>query len=204
MSIAIPFFQHVTGISIVSFYAPLLFLTVGSGVSASFMSPVVLGIAGMSTNLLSLFIVDKVGRKTLFHIGKLGDYGGLSTGCSILVLILMCVCIAGFAISWGPFSWLVTSENFPQETTSATQSINVAVSSLLSFAGVQIFLTMLCDLKSEIFFFYVRWVALMTDFVYVLLPQTKDVPLEKMDEIRREHVFWKTFVGDVQEEEARE
>ncbi|KAL0304071.1 UNVERIFIED_CONTAM: Hexose carrier protein HEX6 [Sesamum radiatum] len=46
MSIAIPFFQQVTGINVVAFYAPLLFRTIGSGVSASLLSSVVTGIAG--------------------------------------------------------------------------------------------------------------------------------------------------------------
>ncbi|XP_011076408.1 hexose carrier protein HEX6 isoform X2 [Sesamum indicum] len=132
MSIAIPFFQQVTGISVISFYAPILFLTTGSGVSASLMSSVVLGLAGTAMTLLSALIVDKQGRKALFHIGgilmfvpqmmiggvmaaKLGDQGELSKGYGVLVLIMMCIYSAGFGLSWGPLGWLVTSEIFPLE-----------------------------------------------------------------------------------------
>ncbi|KAL0304072.1 UNVERIFIED_CONTAM: Hexose carrier protein HEX6 [Sesamum radiatum] len=69
MSVAIPFFQQVTGINLVAFYAPMLFLTIGSGVSASLMAWVFIGISGNLSTFCSLFIVDKLGRKALFHIG---------------------------------------------------------------------------------------------------------------------------------------
>ncbi|KAL0400976.1 UNVERIFIED_CONTAM: Hexose carrier protein HEX6 [Sesamum latifolium] len=217
MSIAIPFFQQVTGINVVAFYAPLLFRTIGSGVSASLLSSVVTGIAGMCTTMLSLLIVDKVGRRALFHVGgiqmfvpltiiggimaaKLGDQGQLSQGYSISLLVLICIYLAGFGLSWGPLGWLVTSEIFPLEIRSAAQSINVATSFLFTFIVAQTFLAMLCYFKARIFFFFAVWVALMSGFVYVLLPETKDVPLEKMEKIWKKHWFWKRFVGDGDEE----
>ncbi|KAK4431676.1 Hexose carrier protein HEX6 [Sesamum alatum] len=219
MSVAIPFFQQVTGINLVAFYAPMLFLTIGSGVSASLMSSVFIGVAGNLTTFLSLFVVDKLGRKALFHIGgllmfaplmiiggimaaKLGDQGGLSQGYGIAILIFTCVYTAGFALSWGPLAWLVTSEIFPLEIRSAAQSINVAVSFLCTFIIAQTFLALLCHLKAALFFFFAAWVVVMTAFVYIFLPETKDVPLEKMEKIWREHWFWKRFVGDGEEYEG--
>ncbi|KAL0400972.1 UNVERIFIED_CONTAM: Hexose carrier protein HEX6 [Sesamum latifolium] len=216
MSIAIPFFQQVTGISVIAFYAPMLFRTIGSGVSSSLLSSLVTRIAGFSMVFLSLLIVDEVGRRALFHIGgilmfvpqmtiggimttKLGDQGELSQGYSISILILICMYIAGYGLSWGPLGWLVTSEIFPLEIRSAAQSINVVTSFLFTFIVAQAFLAMLCYFKARIFFFFAVWVAMMTGFVYVLLPETKDVPLEKMDTIWREHWFWKRFVGDGKE-----
>ncbi|KAL0292505.1 UNVERIFIED_CONTAM: Hexose carrier protein HEX6 [Sesamum calycinum] len=53
--------------------------------------------------------------------------------------------------------------------------------------------------KARIFFFLAVCVAAMTGFVYVLLPETKDVPLEKMDTIWRENWLWKRFVDDGKE-----
>ncbi|KAK4385163.1 Sugar transport protein MST3 [Sesamum angolense] len=50
--------------------------------------------------------------------------------------------------------------------------------------------------KAAIFFFFALWAVLMTGFVYVFLPETKDVPIEKMEKIWKEHWFWKRFVGD--------
>ncbi|KAL0304079.1 UNVERIFIED_CONTAM: Hexose carrier protein HEX6 [Sesamum radiatum] len=219
MSIAIPFFQQLTGINVIGFYAPILFRTTGSGASASLSSSVIIGVVGLIMILVSLLIVDKVGRRALFHIGgilmfvpqtmiggimaaKLGDRGELSHGYSISVLILICVYITGFGLSWGSLGWLVTSEIFPLEIRSVAQSVNVATGFLFSFIVAQTFLAMLCHFKPAIFFFFAAWVALMTGFVYVLLPETKDVRIETMYKIWREHWFWKRFVDDCEEQEG--
>ncbi|KAM3248160.1 hypothetical protein P3L10_009928 [Capsicum annuum] len=67
---------------------------------------------------------------------------------------------------------------------------------------------MLCHFKYGIFFFFGVWVAMMTTFVYLLLPETKNLPIEKMDRVWREHWFWKRIVGTennvvtIKEEEA--
>ncbi|CAN1262232.1 Hexose carrier protein HEX6, partial [Linum perenne] len=132
MAVAIPFFQQVTGINVIAFYAPLLFRTIGLGESASLMSAVITGAIGILTTFLSMLIVDKIGRRKLFFIGgiqmfisqilvggimaaELGDHGG------IVVLIINYV--AGFGLSWGPLGWLVPSEIFPMEIRSAGQSV---------------------------------------------------------------------------------
>ncbi|XP_071707580.1 hexose carrier protein HEX6 [Rutidosis leptorrhynchoides] len=213
MAILIPFFQQVTGINVISFYAPILFRTIGFGESASLMSAVVTGLVGLSMTFLSLLIVDKVGRRTLFTIGgvqmfisqilvgsimeaKLQDHGGLSKGYGYLVLILICTYVAGFGLSWGPLGWLIPSEIFPLEIRSAGQSITVAVGFLFTFIVAQMFLAMLCHFKAGTFFFFGGWVGVMTVFVYLFLPETKDVPIETMDRIWKQHWFWKRYVGE--------
>ncbi|KAL8539548.1 hypothetical protein ACS0TY_001235 [Phlomoides rotata] len=213
MSIAIPFFQQVTGINAVSFYAPILFLTLGSGESASLLATTIIGVISSIFVVFALFLVDRMGRRPLFHIGgaqmfisqmmigaimvaKLGDHNAISKGYAVGVLVLICVYISGFGLSWGPLGWVVTSEIFPLEIRSAAQSIVVATN--LSMTGIlaQIFLTMLCHLKSGIFFFFGGCVIVMSVFVYYLLPETKNIPIEKMDRIWREHLFWRRFIVD--------
>ncbi|KAL1816325.1 hypothetical protein DCAR_0520708 [Daucus carota subsp. sativus] len=212
MAIAIPFFQQVTGINVIAFYAPILFRTIGLGESASLMSAVVTGCVGIVTTFLSMLSVDRLGRRTLFMFGgvimlvsqimvgavlaaKLGDEGGISKGWSYIVLILICVYVAGFGWSWGPLGWLVPSEIFPLEIRSAGQSITVAVGFLFTFIIAQTFLAMLCHFKSGIFFFFGGWVLVMTLFVHFLLPETKNVPIEQMERVWKGHWFWKNVVG---------
>ncbi|KAL0304063.1 UNVERIFIED_CONTAM: Hexose carrier protein HEX6 [Sesamum radiatum] len=216
MSVAIPFFQQLTGINVISFYAPILFMTIGSGVSASLLSSVFLGIVGSIMTFTSSLLVDKLGRRVVFFIGginmfitqmmiggimaaKLGDHGALSKGYSFLVVILICIYTGAFAFSWGPLAWLVASEISPLEIRSAAQSINVAVGFFSSALISQTFLAMLCHLKYATFFFFGTWVAFMTAFVYFLLPETKNVPIEKMNIIWRNHSFWKRFFSDGKE-----
>ncbi|KAJ9678841.1 hypothetical protein PVL29_020900 [Vitis rotundifolia] len=211
MAIAIPFFQQVTGINVIGFYAPVLFRAIGLGVSASLLSVVVIGVVSTGSTFISMLIVDKLGRRVLFLVGgiqmlvsqimvggimaaELGDHGGVSKVYAFLVLLLICVYVAGFGWSWGPLGWLVPSEIFPLEIRSAGQSITVAVNFIFTFIVAQTVLSMLCHLKSGIFFFFGGWVVLMTAFVYYLLPETKSMPIEQMDRVWKEHWFWKRIV----------
>lgn len=213
MSVAMPFFQQITGINAVSFYAPILFITLGSGESASLLAATITGLVGSIFVIFALILVDRMGRRPLFHIGgaqmfisqmmvgaimaaKLGDHNAISKGYALLVLMLICVYISGFGLSWGPLGWVVTSEIFPLEIRSAAQSIVVATNLSMTFIIAQVFLAMLCHMKSGIFFFFGAWVIVMSAFVYYLLPETKNIPIEKMDRIWRDHFFWKRFVDD--------
>lgn len=212
MSIAIPFFQQVTGINVIAFYAPIVFRTIGFGESASLMSAVMTGVVGIVTTSVSMVLVDRVGRRALLiaggvlmfggqlvvggiMAGKLGDHGSLSKGYADVVLVLIGLYVAGFGISWGPLGWLIPSEIFPLEIRAAGQSITVAVNFLFTFLVGQTFLSMLCHFKYGIFFFFGGWVAVMTAFVYALLPETKNVPIEQMEKVWRHHWFWKKIVG---------
>lgn len=211
MAIMIPFFQQVTGINVISFYAPVLFRTIGLGESAALMSAVITSLVGTGSTFISMLIVDRMGRRMLFIVGgvqmfvsqlmiggfvasQLGDHGGMSKGYALLVLFLIFIYVSGFAWSWGPLGWLVPSEIFPLEIRSAGQSIVVAVNFLFTFIVAQTFLAMLCCFKSGIFFFFGGWVAAMTVFVYLLLPETKNVPIELMESVWRDHWFWKRII----------
>ncbi|KAL1136301.1 hypothetical protein V6Z11_A12G231000 [Gossypium hirsutum] len=216
MAIAIPFFQQVTGINVIAFYATLLFRTIGIGESASLLSSVVTGVIGAGSTFISMLIVDKFGRRALFMVGgiqmlisqiliggimatQLGDHGTVSQGYAYLIIILICIYVAGFGWSWGPLGWLVPSEIYQLEIRSAGQSITVAVSFIFTFIVAQTFLSMLCHLKAGIFFFFGGWVIVMTAFVYYLLPETKNVPIEQMENVWKEHWFWAGIVGEEDE-----
>ncbi len=67
--ILIPFFQQLTGINVIMFYAPVLFKTLGFGDNASLMSAVITGVVNVLATLVSIFTVDKFGRRILFLEG---------------------------------------------------------------------------------------------------------------------------------------
>ncbi|CAB4271200.1 unnamed protein product [Prunus armeniaca] len=218
MAIAMPFFTQVTGINVISFYAPVLFRTLGLSESMSLLSAVMsAGMVGTCATFVSMLMVDKLGRRTLFAIGgiqmfvsqvivgsimaaELGDIGGISKGYAYLLIIFVSVYVAGFAWSWGPLGWLIPSEIFPLEIRSAGQSVTVAVNFVSTFGIAQSFLFMLCHFKSGIFFFFGGWVMVMTGFVYLLLPETANIPIEKMDRVWMGHWFWNRYVGQVRED----
>ena len=69
MSILIPFFQQLTGINVIMFYAPVLFKTIGFGDDASLMSAVITGLVNVFATTVSIFTVDRAGRRKLFLEG---------------------------------------------------------------------------------------------------------------------------------------
>ena len=69
MSIAIPFFQQVTGINIIAFYAPVLFQSVGFGSNSALIAAIILGMVNLGSILVSTSVVDRYGRRFLFLVG---------------------------------------------------------------------------------------------------------------------------------------
>ncbi|KAE9461752.1 hypothetical protein C3L33_06340, partial [Rhododendron williamsianum] len=217
MAILIPCFQQLTGINVIMFYAPVLFETIGFGSDASLMSAVITGVVNVGATVVSIYGVDKWGRRFLFlqggtqmlicqivvaacigaKFGIEGEPGNLPKWYAIVVVLFICIYVAGFAWSWGPLGWLVPSEIFPLEIRSAAQSINVSVNMIFTFIIAQVFLTMLCHLKFGLFLFFAFWVVIMTIFIFFFLPETKNIPIEEMVIIWKEHWFWSRYMVDV-------
>ncbi|KAH9796699.1 Sugar transport protein 1 [Citrus sinensis] len=216
MAVLIPFFQQFTGINVIMFYAPVLFNTIGFGSDASLMSAVITGIVNVVATMVSIYGVDKWGRRFLFLEGGVqmlicqavvaacigakfgidGNPGELPKWYAIVVVLFICIYVAGFAWSWGPLGWLVPSEIFPLEIRSAAQSVNVSVNMLFTFLVAQVFLNMLCHLKFGLFLFFAFFVLVMSFFVYFFLPETKGIPIEEMGRVWKTHWFWSRYVGE--------
>ncbi|KAK9987065.1 hypothetical protein SO802_032016 [Lithocarpus litseifolius] len=215
LCILIPFFQQLTGINVVMFYAPVLFKTLGFGDRAALMSAVLTGIVNVLATLVAILLVDKLGRRFLFFQGAIQmiicqttvavmiglRYGSTGEGFfttteANMALFLICAYVAAFAWSWGPLGWLVPSEICPLEIRSVGQAINVSLNMTLTFAINQGFLSMLCYMKFGLFFFFVLFQIMMTIFIYFFVPETKRVPIEDMKRVWKAHWFWQDFVPD--------
>ncbi|KAA8528272.1 hypothetical protein F0562_035627 [Nyssa sinensis] len=213
MAIAIPFFQQVTGINIIAFYAPVIFQSIGFGNDGALLGAIILGLVNLSSILLSAFMVDRYGRRFLFLEGgtqmficqvAVACVLAVATGVSgtkhiskdhaILLLVLMCIYSAGFGWSWGPLTWLIPSEIFPMKIRTTGQSISIAMQFVTTFVLSQTFLTMLCHFKYGAFLFYAGWLAAMTIFVVLFVPETKGIPLNSVYAVWEEHWYWRGFV----------
>ncbi|KAF8718418.1 hypothetical protein HU200_025403 [Digitaria exilis] len=215
IAVLLQIFQQFTGINAIMFYAPVLFNTLGFKNDASLYSAVITGAVNVLSTLVSVYSVDRVGRRMLLLeagvqmflsqvaiavvLGiKVTDHSDdLGHGWAIMVVVMVCTFVSSFAWSWGPLGWLIPSETFPLETRSAGQSVTVCVNLLFTFVIAQAFLSMLCHLKYAIFVFFSAWVLVMSVFVLFFLPETKNIPIEEMTErVWKQHWFWKRYMED--------
>ncbi|KAL1803911.1 hypothetical protein ACET3Z_032558 [Daucus carota] len=215
IAIALQIFQQCTGINAIMFYAPVLFSTLGFKDNASLYSAVITGAVNVLSTVVSIYVVDKLGRRILLLeagvqmffaqiiiaiiLGiKVTDHSdNLGSAYAVVVVVMICTFVSAFAWSWGPLGWLIPSETFPLETRSAGQSVTVCVNFLFTFVIAQAFLSMLCHFKYGIFLFFSGWVLIMSIFVVFLMPETKNVPIEEMtDRVWKQHWFWKRFMED--------
>jgi len=127
------------------------------------------------------------------QLGKRGE-ATMARSYAVAVVVLTCLHSAGFGASWMPLVWVAPSEIFPVDIRSLGQAVNVSIILALAFVQSQSFLAMLCRFKYATFAYYAAWVAVMTVFVAVFLPETKGVPLESMGTIWVKHWYWKRFV----------
>ncbi|KAF9607609.1 hypothetical protein IFM89_037537 [Coptis chinensis] len=214
IGILLQVFQQFTGINAIMFYAPVLFQTVGFKNNASLLSAVITGFVNVSSTLVAIYSVDKWGRRFLLlqscvqmfasqiiigillqlHLTATNNLDGTEAK---VVVALVCVFVAGFAWSWGPLGWLIPSETFPLETRTAGFAFAVSSNMLCTFIIAQSFLSMLCNMRAGIFFFFAAWIVVMGLFVCFFVPETKNVSIDDMVEsVWKQHWFWKRYMDD--------
>ncbi|KAJ1288237.1 hypothetical protein BS78_02G075000 [Paspalum vaginatum] len=214
IAVAMQVFQQFTGINALMFYAPVLFQTMGFATDGSLLSAVVTGGVNVVSTVVSIALVDRVGRRKLLleacaqMLVAQTAVGGImlvhvradsspSRAWAVAIVVLICVYVSSFAWSWGPLGWLIPSETFPLETRTAGFSFAVSSNMLFTFLIAQAFLSMMCSMRAFIFFFFAVWIVVMATFVLTLLPETKGVPIDEMvDRVWRRHWFWKRCFTD--------
>jgi SP family galactose:H+ symporter-like MFS transporter len=226
IAVGIMFVQQFVGINTVIYYSPKIFMIVGfEGARAGIWGAVSVGVVNVAFTVLSLFMIDKLGRRKLYFIGLggiivslfalglvfafhsiLGDMG------KWLAIIFVWVYIAFFAISLGPLGWLIISEIFPLRVRGIGSSIgslsNWLFNGVVAFTFFKIVKLFTASGSGIIthekiydtatnsfsmqaidngnpagaFWFYAAIGILGMIWGYFYLPETKHVPLEKIED----------------------
>ncbi len=128
-------FQQFVGINVVLYYAPEIFRNMGATTDIAFLKTIVVGIINLSFTILAIYTVDKFERKPLQIIGALGmAFFIFALGLSfyfqevgIGALIFMLGYVTCFAMSWGPGTWVLLSEIFPNRIRGRAMAVAVAI-----------------------------------------------------------------------------
>ena len=190
-------FQQFVGINVVLYYAPEIFKTLGAAKDAQLMQTIIVGTINLLFTVLAILTVDKFGRKPLQIIGAIGmaiSMTGLGfaffLGASgIVALIFMLLYVASFAMSWGPVTWVLLAEIFPNSirgamgiAVAAQWLANLLVSTTFPMMNDSTYLT---DKFHNGFAYWIYAVMgiLAALFMWKVVPETKGKTLEELEKI---------------------
>ncbi|KAI3981319.1 hypothetical protein MKX01_004583 [Papaver californicum] len=200
MAIALPLFQQLTGMDVIVLYAPYLFQVVGFEVSAALKYTAILGEVNVAATIIGIISVSRGCRRFFLVAGgiqivvgqimlailtliKLGGATGPSDVYDYLIIATTCICVAGFAWSWGPLGWIFLSSCddmlllYPLEVRSCGQNLASKVHWLFSGFITYLFPFMVCQFK-----FYVLYL-----FAF----------FEDVSKVWKQHLFWRRYFVDL-------
>ena len=187
----IAFFNQLSGINFVLYYAPEILQSAGLAANDSLMSSVSIGFVNLIFTMFGLRLIDKYGRRYLMKIGSIGYIISLiSIGfCfiyslnSYVLLTFILIFIASHAIGQGTVIWVFISEIFPNSVRAKGQSLGTAthwVFAALITAITPYVINMLGNNPGMIFYFFGCMMVLQLVFVLKMMPETKGISLEEM------------------------
>ncbi len=184
-------FQQITGINAIFYYAPEVFKDAGLETNDALSSTVLIGVTLVLATLVSLWIVDRVGRRTLLLFGATGMTITLAcTGLLFraaspnptLLLVFILGYVAVFAVSFGTVAYIIISEIFP----SHVRGVAASVATFALWGGnylVSQFFPVLVDHigSSGTFFIFAGTSLVALVFTFSMVPETKNKTLEEVE-----------------------
>lgn len=191
LAMSFAFFNQVSGINAIIYYAPRIFEMAGLGQHSSMLSTVGIGLINFIFTLLAINVIDKVGRRTLMLIGSVGLIASLFlvaitfsagqfSGFSIPVYIM--VFIAFFAFSQGAVIWVFISEIFPNQVRAKGQTLGSSTHWVMAAIIAFCFPYLAERLGGATTFFFFAFM-MICQFIFVLrfMPETKGRSLEQIE-----------------------
>jgi SP family galactose:H+ symporter-like MFS transporter len=198
VGLGLAIFQQVTGINTVIYYAPIIIQSAGiPSASGAILATLGIGVVNVIMTVVSMWLLDRVGRRPLLLIGIAGmaiTLGALglvfrqaqpNETSATLAVVSMMVYVAAFAISLGPIFWLLISEIYPLKIRSSTEGLSAAFNWGSNLIVSLTFLTLVQELgASRTFWLYGILAVGAWIFSYYRVPETRKRTLEEIE------MFW--------------
>ena len=192
LAFLLAFFNQLSGINFILYYAPEILEMAGLGSKESLMNSILIGVTNLIFTIAGMRLIDVLGRKQLMIIGSLGYIISLgmvalafynNLGPTILMTSIM-LFIASHAIGQGAVIWVFISEIFPNNVRANGQSFGTGIhwifAALITLAG-----PVVIDLFKinpwPIFAFFAFMMVLQLVFVLFMMPETKGLSLEELE-----------------------
>lgn len=190
VGIGLAFFQQITGINTIMYYAPMIFEKSGLSIDSAIYQTMLIGVINLAFSLVAIYFVDRIGRKPLLIIGS--SIMALSllilsmcfayNWSAIITLIAILSFIAAFASTLGPVTWVIISELFPTSVRGKAMSVSI-VFVWISCFFVSLFFPILLEKKggANTFILLALMSVLCLLFVLKFVKETKGIELEDIN-----------------------
>jgi len=188
LAILIAFFNQLSGINAVLYYAPRIFELTGLGERAALLQSVGIGITNLVFTLVGLWMIDRFGRRTLLYLGSFGYIASLglcawafATGHYAIVPACIFAFIAAHAVGQGAVIWVFISEIFPTRHRAEGQSLGSFTHWIFAALLTTFFPAMVTAFPpAAVFLFFCVMMILQLVWVATMVPETKGRPLEQI------------------------
>ncbi len=184
----VAFFNQLSGINAILYFAPRIFELTGLGAKAALLQSVGIGITNLIFTFVGLWLIDRLGRRTLLTIGSFGYIASLGlcawaffTQHYAIVPACIFAFIAAHAVGQGTVIWVLISEIFPNEHRATGQSLGSATHWVFAALLTTFFPKMVeAFAPGYVFLFFCGMMVLQLVWVKIAVPETKGVPLEEI------------------------
>lgn len=188
LAFLIAFFNQLSGINAVLYFAPRIFEMTGLEKQAALLQSIGIGVTNLVFTFVGLWLIDRLGRRTLLYIGSFGyiiSLGLTAWAFSSQHFSIVPVCIFAFiaahAVGQGTVIWVFISEIFPSRHRAEGQALGSFTHWVFCALLTTLFPKMVDRYQpSQIFSFFCGMMVLQLIWVALMVPETKGVPLEEM------------------------
>ena len=188
LAFLIAFFNQMSGINAILYFAPRIFELTGLAAKAVLLQSIGIGITNLIFTFVGLWLIDRLGRRTLLYIGSFGYIASLGlvawaffTQHYAIVPLCIFAFIAAHAIGQGAVIWVFISEIFPNQHRAEGQTLGSFTHWIFAALLTTFFPKMVSVLPpGYIFSFFTVMMVLQLVWVKTMVPETKGVPLEQM------------------------
>ena len=200
VGIGLAVFQQLVGINVVFYYGAVLWQAVGFSEADALLINVISGAVSICACIVTILLVDKIGRKPLLQWGSVGM--AVALGLMVVAFINADVAANGellvgewgplallsanayvfiFNMSWGPVMWVMLGEMFPNQLRGSGLAVSGFFQWTANFAITMSFPILLATIGlAGAYGFYALSAAISALFIFVYVYETKGIELEQM------------------------
>jgi MFS transporter, SP family, arabinose:H+ symporter len=190
LAILIAFFNQLSGINAILYFAPRIFELTGLGEKAALLQSVGIGVTNLIFTFVGLWLIDRLGRRTLLYVGSLGYITSLGlvawaffSGHLSIVPVCIFAFIAAHAVGQGAVIWVYIAEIFPNRQRALGQTLGSSTHWVFAALLTTFFPKVVTAFPpGYVFLFFCGMMVLQLIWVKTMVIETKGVPLEQVQQ----------------------